>query len=135
MLVLLIEFLKVCILQHPQREKICVSLPGSIKPQGSSFFASFAASVTLIAVCCVVNQTFYNKYACPQDVQSDDREILESGSAVGLSYFVGLLLWLLMSDQKCKKSKKSKKSKSAKRTTPGIPTWSPTVVLTGPDDA
>ena len=22
-----------------------------------------------------------------------------------------------------------------KRTTPGIPTWSPTVVLTGPDDA
>jgi hypothetical protein len=23
----------------------------------------------------------------------------------------------------------------SKRTTPGIPTWSPTVVLTGPDDA
>ena len=27
------------------------------------------------------------------------------------------------------------KSSSGKRTTPGIPTWSPTVVLTGPDDA
>ena len=27
------------------------------------------------------------------------------------------------------------KSSSSKRTTPGIPTWSPTVVLTGPDDA
>jgi len=25
--------------------------------------------------------------------------------------------------------------KKQKRTTPGIPTWSPTVVLTGPDDA
>jgi len=25
--------------------------------------------------------------------------------------------------------------KKAKRTTPGIPTWSPTVVLTGTDDA
>ena len=29
----------------------------------------------------------------------------------------------------------SKSVKSGKRTTPGIPTWSPTVVLTGPDDA
>ena len=28
-----------------------------------------------------------------------------------------------------------KSSSSGKRTTPGIPTWSPTVVLTGPDDA
>jgi hypothetical protein len=26
-------------------------------------------------------------------------------------------------------------SRDPKRTTPGIPTWSPTVVLTGPDDA
>ena len=26
-------------------------------------------------------------------------------------------------------------AKRAKRTTPGIPTWSPTVVLTGPEDA
>jgi hypothetical protein len=25
--------------------------------------------------------------------------------------------------------------KKSKRTTPGIPTWSPTVVLTGPDNA
>jgi hypothetical protein len=29
MLVLLIEFLKVYILQHPQREKICLSLPAA----------------------------------------------------------------------------------------------------------
>ena len=28
-----------------------------------------------------------------------------------------------------------KKVKSSKRTTPGIPTWSPTVVLTRPDNA
>jgi hypothetical protein len=27
------------------------------------------------------------------------------------------------------------KRQITKRTTPGIPTWSPTVVLTGPDDA
>jgi hypothetical protein len=28
-----------------------------------------------------------------------------------------------------------KKAERAKRTTPGIPTWSPTVVLTGPEHA
>ena len=31
--------------------------------------------------------------------------------------------------------KKVAKEKRRKRTTPGIPTWSPTVVLTWPDDA
>ena len=31
--------------------------------------------------------------------------------------------------------KKEKEGVEYKRTTPGIPTWSPTVVLTGPDDA
>ena len=30
---------------------------------------------------------------------------------------------------------RDKKEQKSKRTTPGIPTWSPTVVLTGPDDA
>ena len=29
----------------------------------------------------------------------------------------------------------NKRTRGGKRTTPGIPTWSPTVVLTGPDDA
>ena len=29
----------------------------------------------------------------------------------------------------------NKVTPTSKRTTPGIPTWSPTVVLTGPDDA
>jgi hypothetical protein len=33
-----------------------------------------------------------------------------------------------------KNEKKAKKEKQ-KEQTPGIPTWSPTVVLTGPDDA
>eukprot|EP00984_Skeletonema_dohrnii_P027652 scaffold17284_cov177-Skeletonema_dohrnii-CCMP3373.AAC.2 len=33
------------------------------------------------------------------------------------------------------KSKDSKVAKMSKRTTPGIPTWSPTVVLTWPDSA
>jgi hypothetical protein len=33
------------------------------------------------------------------------------------------------------KEKAKRKSKINKRTTPGIPTWSPTVVLTMPDDA
>eukprot|EP00978_Attheya_sp_CCMP212_P033270 scaffold133570_cov48-Attheya_sp.AAC.1 len=31
--------------------------------------------------------------------------------------------------------KRIKCNKMVKRTTPGIPTWSPTVVLTGPEDA
>ena len=34
-----------------------------------------------------------------------------------------------------KRESSADKSSSGKRTTPGIPTWSPTVVLTGPDDA
>ena len=41
-----------------------------------------------------------------------------------------------IADQKCQASKKVQKgAKMSKRTTPGIPTWSPTVVLTWPDSA
>jgi hypothetical protein len=33
------------------------------------------------------------------------------------------------------KNNKKEERERYKRTTPGIPTWSPTVVLTGPDNA